>query len=103
MKKLTLLLFGMFLAFSLSTQAQAKKSLEGALKHAALTQQETVKVLAIQKEKSKEIKAIRKEKLEKEAESTKIKAVKKAASAKIRKIIGKEKVKAINEYWKKKK
>jgi ABC-type uncharacterized transport system YnjBCD substrate-binding protein len=102
MKKLTLLIFALFLAISVSTQAQEKKTFEGAVAAAGLTVQETVKVTAINQEKLDAIKVIKKQKLGKEVENKKLKEAKQASTNKIKALIGKDKFKAMNAYWKKK-
>lgn len=100
MKKLVFLFFALLLTVSVS--AQEKKSFAGALASAGLTKQETTKAMAINKEKMTQIKAIKKQKLVKDVQKAKIQEVKKASSAKIKALVGKEKYKAINAYWKKK-
>ncbi|WP_299556142.1 hypothetical protein [Seonamhaeicola sp.] len=100
MKKLMLLVFALLLAIGIN--AQEKKTFEGAVAHAQLNKEETTKVMAVQKEKNAAIKAIRKQKLHKEVEKEKIKEVKQATSKKIRAIVGKDKMKLMNAYWKKK-
>ena len=99
MKKLILLAFALMLTITINAQ---KKNFAGAIAHAHLTKVEAEKVTEINNEKVKVITAIRKEKLSKEEEKAKIKEAKKASSAKIKSLIGKEKFKAMNTYWKKK-
>ncbi len=99
MKKLVLFIFALMLSISIS--AQEKKTFEGAIAQAGLTKAETVKAMEIQKEKMAKLKVIRKEDLTKEEKKEKMKEVRKASSAKLRKLLGKEKMKAINLYWKK--
>lgn len=99
MKKLALLFFALLLTLSVS--AQEKKNFAGALAHAELTKQETVKATAINNKKIAKMKAIKKEKLNKNAEKAKIKEVKKASSEKIKALIGNKKFKAMHAYWKK--
>lgn len=99
MKKFILFVFALMLTISVS--AQEKKTFEGAIAHAGLTKTETTKALEINTEKMVAIKAIKKEKLSKEDEKSKIKEVKKASSEKIKALVGKDKFKAINAYWKK--
>lgn len=99
MKKIVLLVFAMILTLSIS--AQEKKSFEGAIEHAGLTEKEKQEVMVIQKEKQSAIKAIKKEGLEKAEEKEKIAEVRKESGTKMRAIVGKEKYRAMNAYWKK--
>ncbi|QVY66049.1 hypothetical protein [Polaribacter sp. Q13] len=99
MKKLVLFVFALMLTISINAQ---KKTFEGAIKHAGLTQVETQNVMKSYNKKVKAIKAIRKEKLSKEDENAKIKEAKKTSTAEIKALISKEKQKAMNLYWQKK-
>ncbi|MEC3907264.1 hypothetical protein VOI54_09540 [Tamlana sp. 2201CG12-4] len=99
MKQLVLLIFALFL--TISVNAQEKKTFEGAVAHAELSKEETTKVIAINKEKITAIRVVRKKKLDKETEKTEIKALKQESNKKIKAIIGKEKFKIMQSYWKK--
>ncbi|TXE08081.1 hypothetical protein FUA26_12155 [Seonamhaeicola algicola] len=99
MKKILLLVFALFITVAVS--AQEKKTFEAAVEYAKLDKNEATKVLAIHNERTASIKAIKKQKLDKETEKEKIKAVRQEASKKIKAIIGKEKMKELNAYWKK--
>lgn len=101
MKKVTQLFFALFLFVAVSGFSQEKKTFKGAMEHANFTEQETIEATKINKEKSKEIKAIRSQKLPKEQEKEQIKAVKQKTTQKIKKVVGPEKMKAMNSYWKK--
>ncbi|WP_010135332.1 hypothetical protein [Ochrovirga pacifica] len=98
MKKLVMVI-AFFMAITVN--AQEKKTFKGAIEHAGLTQEEKTKVLAINKEKQAELKEIRKSDLDQEAKKAKMKDVRQAYAKKFKDVIGKEKNKAMNQYWKK--
>ncbi|NJB82393.1 hypothetical protein [Wenyingzhuangia aestuarii] len=99
MKKLVFI-FALFLA--LAVNAQEKKSYKGALEHAGLTPIEMTKAMEIQKEKVAAFKELKSSDLDAEAQKAKKKEINKAANKKLRTLIGPEKTKAIQQYWKKK-
>ncbi|MGY6650404.1 hypothetical protein [Wenyingzhuangia sp. IMCC45574] len=99
MKKL---LFVFALLLAVSVNAQEKKTFKGAMEHAGLTQEEKTQALVINKEKQAKLKEIKKSDLSKEEKKAKIKAVRQESNKKIKAVVGKEKLKALNQYWKKK-
>lgn len=99
MKKL---LFVFALILAVSVNAQEKKTFKGAMEHAGLTQTEKTEALTINKEKVAKLKEIKKSDLSKEEKKAKMKEVRQEANKKIKAVVGKEKAKALNQYWRKK-
>ncbi|NIJ44573.1 flagellar biosynthesis protein FliP [Wenyingzhuangia heitensis] len=98
MKKL-LFVFALLLTVTMS--AQEKKSFKGALEAANLTEVEMTKAMEIQKEKTTALKEVKESDLDAVAKKAKVKEIKQEAGKKLRAAIGKEKTKAMNQYWKK--
>jgi len=102
MKKLVLVVFALFLAVSVNAQQKEKKTFEGAVVAANLTEKEASKVKVLADERTEAVKAIKAQKLDKEVTKEKIKEVKEANYAKLKEVLDKEKLKAWSQYWKKK-
>ena len=99
MKKIAFLIFALLLTISIS--AQEKKTLKGAITFAELTEQETTKVLEMKKERVANTDAIKKQKMDKATEKDKIKEVREQYMTEVRTLLGKEKFRKMNSYWKK--
>ncbi|WP_303315751.1 hypothetical protein Q4Q34_14215 [Flavivirga abyssicola] len=99
MKKIGFLIFALLLTISIS--AQEKKTFEGAMAFAELTEQETIKVTEMKKERVAKTNAIKKQKMDKATEKTKIQEIRNKYKEDVKAFLGKEKFKKMNNYWKK--
>lgn len=99
MKKLLAVVFVLFLTISLS--AQEKKNLDGAITTLHLSAYQATELKSIANEKNEKIKEIKMLKLDKEVEGLKIRDLMKSIYSKTNVVLGKEKMKEWNAYWKK--
>ncbi|MGA9638578.1 hypothetical protein [Flavobacterium sp.] len=98
MKKLLTMFFVLVLA--INANAQEKKSVEGAAKELHLTTEQFDQIKVLANERNQKIGEVKKLQLDSDDEKEKIQEIMNTYFPKINNVLGKDKVKEWNAYWK---